>query len=91
MLFKFRLIIFYKKYILNLPSNCNLTNSNNYNIKTRKSCKNPIKLPNINTEKGKRSMFYTAAYHFGELAWDLQDLYPDTFKEELATRLWAAG
>ena len=43
---------------------------------TRKNLKNPIKTIKIKSEKGKRSMFFTAANLYGELAWDLRDLPP---------------
>ena len=79
MLFEFRLVIFYWKYILAREDNCNLV-ENNYQIKTRKSVQNPLKTTKVRTEKGKRSMFNIACNLFGELAW--------VFRGQLATRLW---
>ena len=87
MLFKFRLIIFYKNHILSREDNCNVVESL-YTIKTRKSAKNPLKPIKVRTEKGKRSMFYIACNLFSELAWDLQDLPRGVFRRQLAARLW---
>ena len=87
MLFKFRLIIFYWKFILAREDNCNFV-ENNYQIKTQKSVQNPLKTIKVRTEKGKRSMFNIACNLFGELAWDLRDLSDRVFCGQLAARLW---
>ena len=70
MLFKFRLVIFYNRHVLSIKDNYNLTEKDHQMV-TRKNLKNPIKTIKIKSEKGKRSMFFTAANLYGELAWDL--------------------
>ena len=58
---------------------------------TRKKLRNPIETTKIKFEKGKRSMFFTAANLYGELAWDFRDLPCGVFGKRLAARLWELG
>ena len=90
MLFKFRLVIFYNRHVLSIKDNYNLTEKDHQMV-TRKNLKNPIKTIKIKSEKGKRSMFFTAANLYGELAWDLRDLPCGVFGKQLAARLWELG
>ena len=68
----------------------NLTEKD-HQIVTRKNLTNPIKAIKIKSEKGKRSMFFTAANLCGELAWDLRELPCGVFGKQLAARLWELG
>ena len=89
MLFKFRMLIFFHKHLLN---DIELKQSLiiNHNKNTRLTNQVFI-LPKVKTEKGKRSMFYHAAELYNLLAWDFIDQPTKTFREGLAARLWEQG
>ena len=61
------------RHVVSIKENCSLTEKRSPNIHQKKFEK-PFQ-NNVKTEKGKRSMFSTAANLHGELALDLRVLY----------------
>ena len=89
MLFKFRMLIFFHKHLLNdIELKQSLIINHNKNTRLNNQA---FKLPKVKTEKGKRSIFYHTAELYNLLAWDFIDQPTKTFQEGLAARLWEQG
>ena len=86
MLFKYRLIIFMYNLLKN-DENLLKTLKIDHDFNTRNKSK-VLKLPQIKTEKGRRSIFYSGVELVSGYALGMLDLSLQAFKGALAARLW---
>jgi hypothetical protein len=88
MLFKYRLLIHFTT-IFTRDEIVNMKLSHKHD--TRLKASNAIKMKAFKTNKGQRSMLFSATKLFNEYLYDYENIAPGTVRERLVARLWGLG